>query len=57
MQKRKGGESQMKPYLIELPVDLATEGKKYALDRGITFKAVVKEALEKLLKAKGEKNR
>ena len=53
MPKQKGGEPRMKAYLIELPVDLVTEGKKYALDHGMTFKAVVKEALEKLVTGKG----
>jgi hypothetical protein len=53
MSKQKGGEPRMKAYLIELPVDLVTEGKKYALDHGMTFKAVVKEALEKLIAGKG----
>ena len=43
----------MKAYLIELPVDLVTEGKKYALDHGMTFKVVVKTALEKLVAEKG----
>jgi len=57
MPQRKREERRMKHYLIELPVDLVTEGKKYALDRGMTFKAVVKEALEKLLQAKGEKRK
>ena len=53
MPKQKGGESRTKSYLIELPVDLVTEGKKYALDHGMTFKAVVKTALEKLVAEKG----
>jgi hypothetical protein len=53
MPKQEGGEPRMKAYLIELPVDLVTEGKKYALDHGMTFKAVVKTALEKLVAEKG----
>ncbi|HXG20030.1 MAG TPA: hypothetical protein VNN62_13275 [Methylomirabilota bacterium] len=45
----------MKPYLIESPVDLVTDAKRYAPATGKTFKAVVKEAVETFLKEKGAK--
>jgi hypothetical protein len=55
MPEREGGKTRMKPYLIPPPVDLVTEGKKSALDRGSSFKALVAEALEELLKERGGK--
>jgi hypothetical protein len=52
MIRQRGGEPQMKKFLIELPEDLVLNGKRYALDHGLTLKAVVKEALEMFLKGK-----
>jgi hypothetical protein len=52
MTEQRGGETRVKKYLIELPEELILDGKRYALDHGLTLKAVVKEALATFLKSK-----